>query len=231
MNKTFFKLVTFIVLVTVLSVYLWKRQPEEGSSLNDAEEDIVEQSESIKDTLTSLNGEKEDEAPKGQLEQLVVGEDYFLVLYDDGTVWGWGNNAEGKLGTTKSFVSEPQKIEGLEGIIKLEDGGSNVFALDDQGNVYTWGQKEGVVHTIPKDYSALLYKPMIMEDFKEVVNITARNERLYALNADGELYVSDLPWARKEFHSFFRMWEMWFSQKRILYTMLRKDCRRSTYWI
>lgn len=190
------------MLVTVLGVYLWKRQPEEGSLLNDTEEDIVEQSESVKDTLTSLNGGKEDEAPKGQMEQLVVGEDYFLALYDDGTVWSWGNNAEGKLGTTKSFVSEPQRIEGLEGVIKLEDGGSNVFALTEQGDVYTWGQKEGVVHTIPKDYSALLYKPMKMEDFKEIVDITARNKRLYALNAEGKLYVSDTPWGRMEFHSF-----------------------------
>lgn len=166
------------------------------------EEEQTEYQTEFQESVLQNNSGEDDEAQKRQLEQLIVGEDYFLVLYDDGTVWSWGNNAEGKLGTIKRFVSEPQKIEGLEGVIKLEDGGSNVFALTEQGDVYTWGQKEGVVHTIPKDYSALLYKPMKMEDFKEVVDITARNKRLYALNAEGKLYVSDIPWGRMNFYSF-----------------------------
>lgn len=69
MNKTFSKWImagSLIVLVTVLGVYLWNRQPEEDSSLNDMEEDIIKQSESV-NTLTSRNGEKEDEISKGQL--------------------------------------------------------------------------------------------------------------------------------------------------------------------
>ncbi len=213
MNKTFCKLImagSLIVLVTVLSLCLWNRQPEEGSPLNDMEEDIVEQSESEKDTLTGLNDEKEDEIPKGQMEQLVVGEDYFLVLYDDGTVWSWGNNAEGKLGIAEEFISEPQKIKGLEGVVKLEDGGCNVFALTDQGSVYTWGREWYFVSRYP-DYDNFLYAPKKVRNLRDIVNITAKNDKLYVTNSQGELlYVPDYNywelnfWEKEQTEGLFR---------------------------
>lgn len=166
------------------------------------EEDSGEKSETANDILTDLEGKEVDKDNIGQLEQLIVGEDYFLVLYDDGSVWSWGNNAEGKLGMAESFVSEPQRIEGLERIVALEDGGSNVFALTEQGDVYTWGRKMGVVRTLPVDPSALLYEPWKLEDLGEIVDITAKNGNLYALNAEGNLYASEVPWERNYFFSF-----------------------------
>ena len=36
------------------------------------------------------NSEEADQDNISRLKQLVVGEDYFLVLYEDGSVWGWG---------------------------------------------------------------------------------------------------------------------------------------------
>lgn len=105
------------------------------------------------------NSEEDDKDNISRLKQLVVGEDYFLILYDDGSVWGWGNNAEGKLETEESFVSEPQRIEGLPRAVKLEDGGNHIFALTEWGDIYTWGRKWEIVRTVPVDTHGLLDAP------------------------------------------------------------------------
>ena len=151
---------------------------------------------------SNIGGIKIDKIIRNGIHQIVVGEDFFLVLYDDGSVWSWGNNEEGKLGIAKSFVSEPQRIEGLDYVIKLEDGGENVFALTEQGDVYTWGVKENVIPMKPVDSSAHIDTPFMMQDLKNIDDITAENGKLYALNKDGSLYVSDYPWAYGSFTNF-----------------------------
>lgn len=149
------------------------------------------------DNIKQMNAQKETSE-----REIVVGEDFFLVLYDDGSVWSWGNNEEGKLGIAESFVSEPQRIEGLEHVVKLEDGGENVFALTEQGDVYTWGVKENVIPMKPVDSSAHIDTPFMMQNLKNIADITAENGKLYALNKDGSLYVSDYPWVYGSFTNF-----------------------------
>lgn len=181
---------SLILLVTVLGLKLWYMQPKEESISNSTEDD------------RETTGKEDEEDNIKQLKQLVVGEDYFLVLYDDGSVWSWGNNAEGKLGTDESFVSKPQRIEGLENIVKLEDSGRNVFALTEQGDVYTWGKKEDVILMKRVDSSALIYEPYMLKDLREILDIIAKNGTLYALNREGNLYASEYPWAYGYFISF-----------------------------
>lgn len=149
------------------------------------------------------NSEEADKDNISRLKQLVVGEDYFLVLYDDGSVWGWGNNAEGKLGAEESFVSEPQRIEGLPRVVKLEDGGNHIFALTERGDVYTWGRKWEIVRTVPVDTHGLLDAPTPLKGLSEIVNFTAKNGTLYAVNENGDLYVSMLPWEHGYFYEFY----------------------------
>ena len=151
---------------------------------------------------SDMDGVKIDKIIKNSINQIVVGEDFFLVLYDDGSVWSWGNNEERKLGIAENFVSEPQRIEGLNHVVKLEDGGENVFALTEQGDVYTWGVKENVIRMKQMDSCIYIDTPFIMQDLKNIVDITAENGKLYALNKDGSLYVSDYPWVYGSFTNF-----------------------------
>lgn len=67
-----------------------------------------------------------------------------LALKHDGTVWGWGDNQQGELGTGITSYEEnaPVQVSGLSNIISISAGGSNEptsFALASDGTLWAWG--------------------------------------------------------------------------------------------
>ena len=72
------------------------------------------------------------------------GEDYTLALRTDGTVWSWGLNTEGQLGTgTPDNLPHPAPAEvpDLSGVIALATSptSQHSLALRDDGTVWAWG--------------------------------------------------------------------------------------------
>jgi len=68
------------------------------------------------------------------------GEKHSLALRDDGTVWAWGLNDRGQLGTgTNDDSHVPVEVGGLGGIVAISAGGSSSLALDSAGGVWAWG--------------------------------------------------------------------------------------------
>lgn len=67
---------------------------------------------------------------------------HVLYLADDGTVWSWGSNAYGQLGTNPGLVSsrnQPQQITGLSNVVAISAGSYHSMALTADGTVYAWG--------------------------------------------------------------------------------------------
>ena len=63
-----------------------------------------------------------------------------LALRDDGSVWAWGQNAYGQLGTGSTTASAvPVRVPGLPRMVALAAGPSFSVALDETGAVWTWG--------------------------------------------------------------------------------------------
>jgi alpha-tubulin suppressor-like RCC1 family protein len=114
-------------------------------------------------------------APKTEARSYAAGYEHVLAVRSDGTVWGWGANANAQLHPTlNQFVKTPAKLEGLSGIVAVAAGFSTSMALDKEGAVYVWGNKSGVAK---------------VSGFKDViVNIAASNEAYLALQADGAVY-------------------------------------------
>lgn len=74
--------------------------------------------------------------------QTAVGTYHTVALDSTGRVYAWGLNSVGQLGDgTTSNRNLPTEVTALSGkkIIQIFAYGSNVFALDDQGRVYSWG--------------------------------------------------------------------------------------------
>ncbi len=69
---------------------------------------------------------------------------YSVALKDDGTVWAWGYNKNGQLGTgeTSRFEPAPVKVAGLSGIVKVFAGYNHNVAIDGNGNVWAWGAND-----------------------------------------------------------------------------------------
>ncbi len=86
------------------------------------------------------------------------GERHTVALKNDGTVWTWGVNYFGALGTGphlynsgawNSDQSTPVQVSGLNGeghlqdIVRVQAGDTHTLALDKNGTVYGWGSDWG----------------------------------------------------------------------------------------
>ncbi|TAJ78805.1 MAG: hypothetical protein EPO42_07300 [Gallionellaceae bacterium] len=72
-----------------------------------------------------------------------AGTQHNLALKGDGTVWAWGYNAMGQLGTgaAAGFVynQTPKQVPGLTGIISIAAGAYHSLAVKNDGTVWAWG--------------------------------------------------------------------------------------------
>ncbi|HYO72402.1 MAG TPA: RCC1 repeat-containing protein [Archangium sp.] len=62
-----------------------------------------------------------------------------LVMTRDGTLWGWGRNMYGSLGTGTNSRSTPVQVGDLSKIVTLSAGGFGALALREDGTVWGWG--------------------------------------------------------------------------------------------
>ncbi len=77
---------------------------------------------------------------------ITAGKDHTVALKDDGTVWTWGDNTNGKLGdNTTTNRNTPVQVKGAGGVGFLTDviavgaGEEHTLALKDDGTVWAWG--------------------------------------------------------------------------------------------
>ncbi len=70
-----------------------------------------------------------------------TGDYHALALKNDGTVWAWGKNNVGQLGTgaDKKEMNEPIEIPTLKNIVAISAGSNFSLALDNEGYIWSWG--------------------------------------------------------------------------------------------
>lgn len=77
------------------------------------------------------------------VKQIGVGGDFSVALMSDGTVWSWGSNSQGLLGTGVTGVRESSPVQavfpaGVE-IVEISIGQVSSLALDTSGTIWAWG--------------------------------------------------------------------------------------------
>jgi uncharacterized repeat protein (TIGR01451 family) len=72
---------------------------------------------------------------------IASGYDHGLAVTSDGSVWAWGNNPTGNLGTgsTVGFVRPPARVQSLSQVISVAAGDGQSLALKSDGTVWLWG--------------------------------------------------------------------------------------------
>lgn len=72
-----------------------------------------------------------------------AGHAHNLAVNSDGTVWAWGNNRVGELGTGRSFDESPVPVQvddsELTGVVAVSAGQTHNLAIDATGAVWAWG--------------------------------------------------------------------------------------------
>jgi len=130
---------------------------------------------------------------------VAAGGNFTLALKADGTVWGWGNNANGQLGIgsfavqpTPVQVKSPDATGFLTGIIALSAPPSGPFALalKSDGTVWAWGlNTNGQLGNGTTMTSNL---PVQVQGLTQIVAIDAAgaagNQHSLALRSDGAVF-------------------------------------------
>ncbi|MBV9927665.1 MAG: S8 family serine peptidase [Acidobacteria bacterium] len=71
---------------------------------------------------------------------VAAGMTHVVALKTDGTVWAWGDNTYGQLGSgTNTSSATPKQVPGLSNVASVAAGTEHSLALKADGSVWTWG--------------------------------------------------------------------------------------------
>jgi alpha-tubulin suppressor-like RCC1 family protein len=118
-----------------------------------------------------------------------AGSGHSIALKKDGTVWTWGYNGEGQLGTRGAADSRfptPQQVSGLSGIKAVVAGDRYCMALTGDGTVWSWGNNwHGQLGDGTKNHSSSASQ---IPGISGVVALAAGMGHSLALSGDGTVW-------------------------------------------
>lgn len=129
---------------------------------------------------------------------LVAGGNFRLVLRKDGTVWGYGGNEYGQLGTDANdhefnHLSEP--VMNLKNVTAISAGLRHAIALKKDGTVWQWGSNTAelaanVFGTIPGPRRDKYFEPEPVQitGLTNIVKIASGDVHNVALDKDGVVW-------------------------------------------
>lgn len=126
-----------------------------------------------------------------------AGRDHFIVLKEDGSLWGWGGQDYGQLGTqsvigSASPVMDPMPIQKVDGnrllnIKAIATGSQHTVALDDKGRVWTWGRNNsGQLGDVAR--TSIDKNPQYVELPKKIIAIAAGDQHTLAVDLEGNVW-------------------------------------------
>ncbi len=127
---------------------------------------------------------------------------YNLVVTTEGRVLAWGSNASGVLGQGKLSsvlaesslpiaVKDTTGLLELKGIVAVSAGNRTALALNEDGEVYSWGSGNGELGRTVLNVDPLPGKvasPTGTSTLQHIVAISAGNDRTTVLADDGRVY-------------------------------------------
>jgi len=114
-------------------------------------------------------------------------DNYSLALKSDGTVWGWGDNDNGQLGTGGGTVFTPVQVSGLSNIVAIAAGQDHALALGTNGVIWSWGLNSSGQLGIGNTSSHST--PVQITGFSNVVSIAAQANNSFAVKNDGSMWL------------------------------------------
>ncbi|MGE0638187.1 MAG: T9SS type A sorting domain-containing protein [Bacteroidia bacterium] len=121
------------------------------------------------------------------------GVDHSLAAKNDGTLWAWGDNGWGELGSTifQSYV--PIQVNSLTGIIAVAAGGGHSVALKNDGTVWAFGQNN--LGQLGNGTLTDTHIPVQVNSLSDIIAIAAGQEHYLALKNDSTVWA----WGYNEF--------------------------------
>jgi len=118
-----------------------------------------------------------------------VAQDTFLAAMADGSIQAWGNNLYGELGLgtrSSNFVPTAAPVPGVAGIVSAGSGTWSEAALDNQGNVFTWGGNSSGMLGTGEDQWTVRPTPAVVPT-TGTVSLAVGQNHVLALRPDGSV--------------------------------------------
>ncbi len=117
----------------------------------------------------------------GKIKAIAAGRGFSVAVTEGGRVLGWGTNSKGQLGIPgETEILFAQEIPYLKNIVEVKAFDSFCVAIDDIGQIYTWGTY--------RTLDDINYpKATKLDGLKYIKAIAAGNEHGYALKENGDL--------------------------------------------
>ena len=129
---------------------------------------------------------------KQSVPKVEVGNTHTVALKADGTVWTWGNNTYGQLGTADNNAkATPVKVTALENVIDITVGNENTMAVKADGTVWSWGYNgygqlgDGTGSNRNKPVQVIKNNGTPLT---KIVKITSGNNKTIALDTEGNVW-------------------------------------------
>ena len=125
-------------------------------------------------------------APGHDWKQAVAGAIYSVALKQDGTLWAWGNNWSGSLGTESTSNSAvPVQVGSSTNWIKAWAGTLETVALQSDGSLWYWGDNPDPA--VPQVKSPMLVPTRVSPD-TNWVDVGFGVNTVFAIKSDGTLW-------------------------------------------
>lgn len=137
----------------------------------------------------------------GDVKAIAAGAAFSLALKNDGTVWAWGYDSNGQIGTFLDGNNvTPIQVPGISGVRAIGASASTSFALKSDGTVWAWGSGEfgNLGDGIPYSWENRFPVPKKIPGLSGIVAIHVGDSHSFAIDKNGVVYA----WGRNTYGAF-----------------------------
>ena len=129
--------------------------------------------------------------------RISLGAENVVVLKKDGTVWTWGRGTEGQLGnggwnnifSPTQVITDSGSSTPLSNIIDIAASQTEAYAVDKDGNVWSWGQDgNGELGRSYSDNNERTVAAKVEGITEKVVEVEAGTDNAFALGESGRVW-------------------------------------------
>ncbi len=118
--------------------------------------------------------------------QVTVGIGHTCAMLLDGSVWCWGSNSDGQLGTGSYAPAVAPTHVAISGIVNISAGYQHSCAVDYTGQVWCWGKNaDGQLGDLSNTPS---YSPVPVHVFNQATQVSCGTRHTCALKSDGTVW-------------------------------------------
>ena len=137
-----------------------------------------------KNNPISIEINKDESSENPVVKSVVCGPRHTLALLNDGTLWSWGQNNHGQLGSG-SYEDSYQPIKIMDNVDKIAVEGDSSFAINNEAQLFSWGSNLNDHLGVNQKGGSVMEPQNVHDDVLEVIPSPFST---YFITSDNTLY-------------------------------------------